>query len=135
MRAKLAIQIQTKKGLRQGDPLSLFAWSCLAYKPWLINQQTIFFSHIKSTNNTFSHGLSAKQAQTNMALMCGGPTRKPSSFPCSLTICLALVQINKRPFSRPTFPILFHVSFLTCMFFPSKVDFFCFLLFCIPFFL
>ena len=35
----------------------LFAWSYLAYKPWLIRQRTVFFSHTKLANSTFSHGL------------------------------------------------------------------------------
>ena len=33
----------------------------LAYKPYFFTQRTIFFSHNKSTNSTFSHGLSAKR--------------------------------------------------------------------------
>ena len=46
--------------------ISLFACSYLTYKPWLISQRTIFFSHTKSANrSTFNHGLSAKQDQTN----------------------------------------------------------------------
>ena len=36
-----------------------------AYKPYFFSQRTIFFSHTKSANNTFSNGLSAKQAQAN----------------------------------------------------------------------
>ena len=38
----------------------LFTWTCLAYKPYFFSQRIIFFSHTKSVNNTFSHGLSAK---------------------------------------------------------------------------
>ena len=49
-------------------PSSLFAWSYLAYKSWLLCQRIIFFSHTKPANSTFSHSLSAKQAQTNRAL-------------------------------------------------------------------
>jgi hypothetical protein len=30
---------------------------------WLISHGMVFFSHNKSTNGTFSHGLSAKQTQ------------------------------------------------------------------------
>ena len=33
----------------------------LAYKPYFFRQRTLFFSHNKSANNTFSHGLSAKR--------------------------------------------------------------------------
>ena len=44
---------------------TLFAWACLAYKPYFFNHRTIIFSHIKSANSTFSHSLSAKQAQAN----------------------------------------------------------------------
>ena len=33
----------------------------LAYKPYFFGQRIIFFSHNKSTNSTFSHGLSAKR--------------------------------------------------------------------------
>ena len=33
----------------------------LAYKPYFFSQLTVFFSHNKSANNTFSHGLSAKR--------------------------------------------------------------------------
>jgi len=47
--------------------IALFVWVCLAYKPYFFSQRTIFFSHTKSANSTFSHGLSAKQAQTNRA--------------------------------------------------------------------
>jgi len=36
---------------------SLFDWLYLAYKPWLISQRTVFFSHIKPANGTFSHDL------------------------------------------------------------------------------
>ena len=39
-------------------------------KSYFFSQRTIFFSHTKSANSTFSHGLSAKQAQTNRALAC-----------------------------------------------------------------
>jgi len=39
----------------------------LVYKPYFFNQQTIFFSHIKLANDTFSYDLSAKQTQTNRA--------------------------------------------------------------------
>jgi len=34
----------------------------LAYKLYFFSQRTIFFSHNKSANNTFNHGLSAKRA-------------------------------------------------------------------------
>jgi len=37
------------------------------YKPYFFSQRTIFFSHTKSANSTFSHASSAKQAQTNKA--------------------------------------------------------------------
>ena len=33
----------------------------LAYKPYFFSQRTVFFSHNKSVNSTFSHGLSAKR--------------------------------------------------------------------------
>jgi len=33
----------------------------LAYKPYFFSQRTIFFSHNKLANSTFSHGLSAKR--------------------------------------------------------------------------
>jgi len=33
----------------------------LVYKPYFFSQRTVFFSHNKSTNGTFSHGLSAKR--------------------------------------------------------------------------
>jgi len=32
-----------------------------AYKPYFFSLQVIFFSHNKSANSTFSHGLSAKR--------------------------------------------------------------------------
>ena len=44
---------------------TLFAWACLAYKPYFFSQRTVFFSHTKSVNGTFSHDLSVKQAQVN----------------------------------------------------------------------
>ena len=40
----------------------------LAYKPYFFSKRTVFFSHTKSANSTFSHGLLAKQAQTNRTL-------------------------------------------------------------------
>jgi len=43
-----------------------FVWVCFSYKPYFFSQRIIFFSHTKSVNSTFSHGLSAKQAQVNM---------------------------------------------------------------------
>jgi len=46
---------------------ALFVWTCLAYKTYFFSQRTVFFSHTKSVNSTFSHNLSAKQAQTNRA--------------------------------------------------------------------
>jgi len=33
----------------------------LAYNPYFFGQRTVFFSHNKSVNSTFSHGLSAKR--------------------------------------------------------------------------
>jgi len=33
----------------------------LAYKPYFFSQRTVFFSHNKSANSTFSHDLSAKR--------------------------------------------------------------------------
>jgi len=33
----------------------------LAYKPYFFSQRTVFFSHNKAVNSTFSHGLSAKR--------------------------------------------------------------------------
>ena len=33
----------------------------LAYKPYFFSQRTVFFSHNKSANSAFSHGLSAKR--------------------------------------------------------------------------
>ena len=33
----------------------------LVYKPYFFSQRTIFFSHNKSANGTFSYGLSAKR--------------------------------------------------------------------------
>ena len=33
----------------------------IAYKPYFFSQLTVFFSHNKSANGTFSHGLSAKR--------------------------------------------------------------------------
>ena len=35
----------------------------LVYKSYFFNQGTIFFSHNKSTNNTFSYDLSAKRTE------------------------------------------------------------------------
>ena len=40
-------------------PILLFTVR-LAYKPYFFSQRTVFFSHNKSTNGTFSHGLLAK---------------------------------------------------------------------------
>ena len=44
----------------------LLVWACSAYKPYFFSQRSIFFFHTKSANNTFSHGLLAKQARTRM---------------------------------------------------------------------
>ena len=46
----------------------MFVWAYLVYKPYFFNQRILFFSHTKSANSTFSHDLSAKQAQTNRTL-------------------------------------------------------------------
>ena len=46
----------------------MFVW---AYKPYFSSQRTIFFSHNKSANSIFSHGLSAKGAQINRAKVSG----------------------------------------------------------------
>ena len=35
----------------------LFVWPCLTYKSYFFSQRIIFFSHTKSANSTFSHGL------------------------------------------------------------------------------
>ena len=43
----------------------MFVWAYLAYKLYFFSQRIVFFSHTKSANSTFSHSLSAKQAQTN----------------------------------------------------------------------
>ena len=39
----------------------------LSYKPYFFSQRTIFFSHNKSANNTFSHGLSVKRRCIRLA--------------------------------------------------------------------
>jgi len=36
----------------------------LAYNPYFFSQRTVFFSHNKSANGTFSHGLSAKRTDS-----------------------------------------------------------------------
>ena len=43
------------------DQITDYCPVCLAYKPYFFSQRTIFFSHNKSANSTFSHGLSTKQ--------------------------------------------------------------------------
>jgi len=40
----------------------------LAYKPYFFSQRTIFFSHNKSANGIFSHGLSAKHKKNTKDL-------------------------------------------------------------------
>jgi len=47
------------------------ATTYLVYKPYFFSQRTIFFSHNKSANSIFSHGLSAKGAQINRAKVSG----------------------------------------------------------------
>jgi len=47
----------------------MFVLACLAYKPYFFSQRTIFFSHTKSANSTFSHDLSAKQAKVDRAII------------------------------------------------------------------
>ena len=42
----------------------------LAYKPYFFNQRTIFFSHNKSTNSIFSHGLSVKLKRAHVFATC-----------------------------------------------------------------
>jgi hypothetical protein len=44
-----------------GDYLSVSVSVRLAYKPYFLSQQTVFFSHKKSANSTFGHGFSAKR--------------------------------------------------------------------------
>ena len=54
------------KNILMGE-LNMTTWSRsirpvhLAYKPYFFSQRTVFFSHNKSANSTFSHGLSAKR--------------------------------------------------------------------------
>jgi len=35
----------------------------LSYEPYYFSERTVFFSHNKSANSTFSHGFSAKQTE------------------------------------------------------------------------
>ena len=60
--------------------ISLFARSYLAYKPWLISQRIVFFSHTKPANSIFSHDLYAKQAQTNRAYILALKFMGPTSY-------------------------------------------------------
>ena len=64
-----SIGIKQPNAIETNLIFTLFVWACLAYKPYFFSQRTIFFSHTKSANSTFSYGLSAKQAQTNRALV------------------------------------------------------------------
>ena len=43
---------------RSGNIFTIFAWAYLTYKSYFFSQRTIFFSHTKSANSTFSHDLS-----------------------------------------------------------------------------
>jgi len=38
----------------------------LSYEPYYFSERTIFFSHNKSANSTFSHGFSAKQTRPKL---------------------------------------------------------------------
>jgi len=49
----------------------IFRPVCLAYKPYFFSQRILFFSHNKSANSTFSHGLSTKRTGH---LSIGGPS-------------------------------------------------------------
>ena len=62
-----SIGIKQPNAIETNLIFTLFVWACLAYKPYFFSQRTIFFSYTKSVNITFSHGLSAKQNQTNRA--------------------------------------------------------------------
>jgi hypothetical protein len=42
----------------------------LSYKPYFFSQQTVFFSHSKSANSTFSHGQPTTPAAQSCALDC-----------------------------------------------------------------
>ena len=54
--ARLGLKLYQDKYMHSSTN-SMFACSYPAYKPWLISQRTIFFSHTKPANGTFSHGL------------------------------------------------------------------------------
>ena len=55
-----AVTLTSASGKRSGGTVTNKRPVRLAYKPYFFSQQTIFFSHNKSANSTFSHGLSAK---------------------------------------------------------------------------
>ena len=74
--------------------IALFAWACLTYKPYFFSQRTVFFSHTKSANSTFSHDLSAKQAQTNMALKSEGTQCSWQKIFVALFLHLAFHEIT-----------------------------------------
>ena len=63
-------------------PCAMFVWVCLTYKSYFFSQRTVFFSHTKSANHTFSYNLLVEQAQTNMALVLWHVARKQHQRCC-----------------------------------------------------
>jgi hypothetical protein len=60
-----------------------------AYKLYFFSQRTVFFSHNKSANSTFSHGFSAKQIGRSITMqlllvMVPQQQQKPVSPPSKL---------------------------------------------------
>ena len=91
---------------------------CLAYKPYFFSQWTIFFSHDKSANSTFRHGLSAKRTgqKTFVWSRCSPAyyseksvtTHQTTQFwghflcPCFFSSCFFTVEAEIPEILRPT---------------------------------
>ena len=86
-------------GEEQVKSSALFVLGCLAYKPYFFSQRTIFFSHNKSANSTFSHGLSVKQAQTNRVKI-DEPIWSLDDMEWIISLLIVLVHVLHRHWRR-----------------------------------
>ena len=101
-------------------PVVLLGW--LTYKPYFFSQRIIFFSHAKSINNTFSHGLSVKQTQTNRTVVLHlGQWKKRLSRIKPVCASASLKKFVCRPAARTQHAN--HLSYVdTCLHHQSYVD-------------
>ena len=75
-----AVTLTSAPGKRSGGTVTNKRPVRLAYKPYFFNQQTIFFSHNKLANSTFSHDLSIKRTWHLFTTTIAVKLSHPKSF-------------------------------------------------------